>query len=62
MSKFCFMITLLCFLLMGASAVYSDTVSGDPPGPIWVKGTDGTRTYCYVVGSGTTKKVICHSY
>lgn len=39
---------------------YGDTVTEDSSGTIWVKGTDGTTTYCYTIGEGPTKKVICH--
>lgn len=62
MNRILFVTILLISGLLCIGRGYCDIVTGDSSGPIWVKGTDGTRQYCYVVGSGSTKKVICHSY
>ena len=47
-------------LALNLSFAYGDTVTEDSSGTIWVKGTDGTTTYCYTIGEGPNKKVICH--
>ena len=60
MNKVSITITLLSLLMFNLSFVYADTVSEDSSGTIWVKGTDSTTTYCYTIGEGPAKKVICH--
>lgn len=53
-------LAIVGFLALNVVFAYGDTVTEDSSGTIWVKGTDGTTTYCYTIGEGPTKKVICH--
>lgn len=53
-------LAIVGLLALNVVFAYGDTVTEDSSGTIWVKGTDGTTTYCYTIGEGPNKKVICH--